>query len=131
MPGDWAPKPARDCTRALVSGIASGNDCGVNTLAPSAPSRRVSLLPIFLIVLVDVLGLTIVLPLLPVYGESFGASALTAALLVPVYSACQLFSGPVLGSLSDRIGRRRVLLLSQAGTFVGFSIIAGAPKLSP
>lgn len=87
------------------------------------------LLPIFLIVLVDVLGLTIVLPLLPVYGESFGASAFVAALLVPVYSACQLFSGPVLGNLSDRIGRRRVLLLSQAGTFVGFLMIAGAHAL--
>ncbi|HTV17814.1 MAG TPA: MFS transporter [Polyangiaceae bacterium] len=94
-----------------------------------APKRRASLLPIFLIVLVDVLGLTIVLPLLPVYGEHFGASALVAALLVPVYSACQLFSGPVLGNLSDRIGRRRVLLLSQAGTFIGFMMIAGAHAL--
>jgi MFS transporter, DHA1 family, tetracycline resistance protein len=89
----------------------------------------VRLLPIFTIVLVDVLGLTIVLPLLPVYGETFGASALVAALLVPVYSACQLLAGPVLGNLSDRIGRRRVLLLSQAGTFVGFLMIAGAHAL--
>jgi MFS family permease len=91
--------------------------------------RRARLLPIFLIVLVDVLGLTIVLPLLPVYGESFGASAFVAALLVPVYSACQLLSGPVLGNLSDRVGRRRVLLLSQAGTFIGFLMIAGAHAL--
>jgi MFS transporter, DHA1 family, tetracycline resistance protein len=89
----------------------------------------VSLLPIFLIVLVDVLGLTIVLPLLPVYGESFGASALVAALIVPAYSACQLFAGPVLGNLSDRVGRRRVLLLSQAGTLLGFLMIAGAHSL--
>lgn len=108
---------------------ASGNDSGVDSDSDRAPKRRSSLLPIFLIVLVDVLGLTIVLPLLPVYGEHFGASALVAALLVPVYSACQLFSGPVLGNLSDRIGRRRVLLLSQAGTFVGFLMIAGAHAL--
>ena len=108
---------------------SSGNDCGVDSDTDRAPKRRVSLLPIFLIVLVDVLGLTIVLPLLPVYGEHFGASALVAALLVPVYSACQLFSGPVLGNLSDRMGRRRVLLLSQAGTFVGFLMIAGAHSL--
>lgn len=108
---------------------ASGNDCGVDSDSNRAPKPRSSLLPIFLIVLVDVLGLTIVLPLLPVYGEHFGASALVAALLVPVYSACQLFSGPVLGNLSDRIGRRRVLLLSQAGTFVGFLMIAGAHAL--
>jgi DHA1 family tetracycline resistance protein-like MFS transporter len=95
----------------------------------SLEPRRVSLLPIFLIVLVDVLGLTIVLPLLPVYGESFGASALVAALLVPVYSACQLFAGPVLGTLSDRVGRRKVLLLSQTGTLLGFLMIAGAHAL--
>lgn len=98
--------------------------------APPAPARaHASLLPIFLIVLVDVLGLTIVLPLLPVYGESFGASALVAALLVPVYSACQLFSGPFLGECSDRVGRRRVLLVSQAGTLLGFLIIASAQSL--
>jgi DHA1 family tetracycline resistance protein-like MFS transporter len=79
----------------------------VTTVAsdPGPKPKQASLLPIFLIVLVDVLGLTIVLPLLPVYGETFGASAFVAALLVPVYSACQLFSGPYLGSLSDRLGR--------------------------
>jgi MFS family permease len=100
--------------------------------APSIPAperKHASLLPIFLIVLVDVLGLTIVLPLLPVYGETFGASAFVAALLVPVYSACQLFSGPYLGGLSDRIGRRRVLLLSQSGTLFGFLLIASANSL--
>lgn len=69
--------------------------------------------------LVDVLGLKIVLPLLPVYGEHFGASAFVAASLVPTRSACELLSGPVLGNLSERVGRRRVLLLRQAGTFVG------------
>lgn len=90
---------------------------------------RVSRLPIFLIVLVDVLGLTIVLPLLPLYAEAFGASAFVAALLVPIYAACQLVAGPVLGDLSDRIGRRRVLLLSQAGTFIGFMFIASASSL--
>ncbi len=112
-----------------MPGSASDNDCGVDTELSNGSKRHVSLLPIFLIVLVDVLGLTIVLPLLPVYGETFGASAFVAALLVPVYSACQLFSGPVLGNLSDRLGRRRVLLMSQAGTFAGFAMIAGAHSL--
>jgi MFS family permease len=87
------------------------------------------LLPIFLIVLVDVLGLSIVLPLLPVYAETFGASAQMAALLIPVYSACQAVAGPVLGTLSDRVGRRKVLLLSQVGTLIGFLCIAGAHSL--
>ncbi len=96
----------------------------------SQPSpQQASLLPIFLIVLVDVLGLTIVLPLLPLYAERFGASALVAALLFPTYAVCQLISGPFLGSLSDRVGRRPVLLLSQFGTFLGFLLIAGAHSL--
>lgn len=88
-----------------------------------------SLLPIFLIVLVDVLGLTIVFPLLAIYAETFGASAFTAALLVPAYALCQMVSGPWLGALSDRIGRRPVLLLSQCGTLVGFLMIASAKVL--
>ena len=96
----------------------------------SAPAQqRASLLPIFLIVLVDVLGLSIVLPLLPVYAETFGASAQVAALLIPVYSACQAIAAPVLGTISDRVGRRKVLLLSQVGTLIGFLCIAGAHAL--
>ncbi len=91
--------------------------------------NRASLLPIFLIVLVDVLGLTIVIPLLPLYAERFGASALVAALLVPTYAVCQLISGPFLGSLSDRVGRKPVLLVSQFGTFAGFLMIANAHAL--
>jgi MFS family permease len=90
---------------------------------------QTSLLPLFLIVLVDVLGLSIVLPLLPLYGEALGASAFVAALLVPTYSALQLFSSPLLGSLSDRVGRRRVLLISQSGTLIGFLLIASASSL--
>jgi len=99
------------------------------TASTPVQQQRASLLPIFLIVLVDVLGLSIVLPLLAVYAETFGASAQMAALLVPVYSACQAVAGPMLGALSDRWGRRRVLLISQAGTLVGFLCIAGAHAL--
>lgn len=96
---------------------------------PATSEGRPSLLPIFLIVLVGVLGLTIVLPLLPLYAESFGASAFVASLLVPAYAGCQMLSGPVLGTLSDRVGRRRILLLSQSGTLLGFLMIASAPAL--
>jgi MFS family permease len=91
--------------------------------------RRSPLLPIFLIVLVDVLGLTIVLPLLAIYSESFGASAQVASLLMPTYAACQLVAGPILGKLSDRYGRRRVLLVSQLGTLAGFVMLAEAQAL--
>jgi MFS family permease len=74
-----------------VPAIASDNDCSVNSDLSQGSKQQVSLLPIFLIVLVDVLGLTIVLPLLPVYGESFGASALVAAFLSPLGMSVPLY----------------------------------------
>ncbi len=91
--------------------------------------RRSPLLPIFLIVLVDVLGLTIIIPLLAIYSESFGASPLVASLLIPTYAVCQLVAGPFLGRLSDRHGRRPILLVSQVGTLVGFIMLAEAQTL--
>ncbi len=90
---------------------------------------RVSLVPVFLIVLVDVFGMTLVLPLLAIYAETYGASAFEAALLVSVYAACQLLSGPLLGHASDRHGRKPLLILSQIGTFIGFVILARATTL--
>jgi MFS transporter, DHA1 family, tetracycline resistance protein len=87
------------------------------------------LLPIFLIVSVDVLGLTIILPLLPFYAEKFGASPAVVGLLVSTYALCQLISGPMLGRWSDHTGRRPLLLVSQAGTFIGFLILAYANAL--
>jgi MFS family permease len=91
--------------------------------------RRPLLLPIFLIVLVDVFGMTLVIPLLAIYAEHFGATPLDATLLVSTYAACQLFSGPLLGQASDRVGRKPMLLISQAGTFLGFLLMARASAL--
>lgn len=87
------------------------------------------LLPIFLIVLVDVFALTLVIPLLAIYAERFGASPLQATLLVSVFAACQLISGPILGRTSDRIGRKPMLLVSQVGTLVGLLVMATAGSL--
>jgi MFS family permease len=82
------------------------------------------LLAIFLIVSVDVLGLTIILPLLPFYAEKMGATPTVVGLLVSTYALCQLIAGPILGRMSDHTGRRPLLLVSQLGTFVGFLILA-------
>jgi MFS family permease len=90
---------------------------------------RSPLLPIFLIVVVDVLGLTIMLPLLPFYAERLGATPSAVGALIATYAVCQLVAGPALGSLSDHIGRRPVLLVSQIGTFIGLLILAWAPSL--
>jgi len=96
---------------------------------PSARATRSPLLPIFLIVLVDVLGLTIILPLLPFYAEHFGASATEVGMLISTYALCQLIAGPVLGRMSDYMGRKPLLIVSQLGTLVGFLILAFANSL--
>jgi MFS transporter, DHA1 family, tetracycline resistance protein len=91
---------------------------------------RSPLLPIFLTVFVDVLGLTIVLPLLPFYAEHFGASPIVVGTLAASYAVCQLVSGPILGRISDRVGRKPVLLVSQLGTFVAFLMLGFANTLA-
>jgi MFS transporter, DHA1 family, tetracycline resistance protein len=90
---------------------------------------RSPLFPIFLTVFVDVLGLTLVLPLLPFYAQHFGASPFVVGCLGASYAACQLISGPILGRVSDRVGRKPTLIFSQLGTFAGFLMIGGANSL--
>ncbi len=91
--------------------------------------RSSPLLPIFLIVAVDVLGLTIMIPLLPFYAEKLGASPFAVGWLIGLYAACQLISGPLLGRMSDFMGRKPLLIVSQCGTLIGFLITAFAPNL--
>src|SRR5262245_33808314 len=73
--------------------------------------------------------MTLVIPLLAIYAESFGATAVQATLLVSVFAACQLVSGPLIGHASDRIVRKPMLLYSQIGTCIGLIVLARATSL--
>lgn len=87
------------------------------------------ILPVFVILLVDLLGLTIIIPLLPLYAASYGASPWLIGLLGAAYPAMQFIGAPILGGLSDRYGRRPILLVSQVGTFIGFILLGFANGL--
>ena len=87
------------------------------------------LFAIFVIVFVDLLGFSLVLPLLPYYAQTFGANPFVTGLLVASYAVAQLVGAPVLGRLSDRFGRRPVLLISIFGTFIGFVLLGVAGAL--
>lgn len=79
---------------------------------------------IFFLVLVDMLSFSIVLPLLPYLGKSLGASTWMLGILGACYPLAQTIASPLLGRLSDKIGRKPVLAFSIAGTVVGFVILA-------
>lgn len=78
---------------------------------------------VVLIVLVDLLGFSIVMPLLAPFAKQYGMSAWQIGLLFAAYPMCQLVSGPILGRLSDRYGRRPLLIVSQAGTAISFVVL--------
>ena len=82
------------------------------------------LLIIFLTIFVNLIGFGIIIPLLPFYAETFGASPIVIGLLFAVFSLCQLVAAPVLGDLSDRYGRRPILIFSLLGTVVSFAMLA-------
>jgi MFS transporter, DHA1 family, tetracycline resistance protein len=88
------------------------------------------LLIIFLTILVNLIGFGIIIPLLPFYAETFGASPLTIGLLFASFSLAQLFASPVLGAWSDKWGRRPVLIFSLVGTVVSFVMLAVAHSLA-
>jgi multidrug resistance protein len=101
--------------------------------SPSPSIRRGINRPILLILMtifLDVLGIGIVLPVTPFYASEFGANALQIGLLFTTYSAAQFLTIPFLGAISDRFGRRSVLLLSMATEMVAYVAFGLAGNLA-
>ena len=89
---------------------------------------RRRIIPIFFIVFTNILGAGVIMPILPLVAEGqYGATVLQATLLAAVFFTAQFVAAPWLGRLSDRIGRRPVLIVSQIGTVISFVffILAG------
>ena len=81
---------------------------------------------IFIIIFTEVLGFSMVLPLVPFLGLSLGLTPSQIGLIVSVFSICQLFASPITGKLSDHFGRKSLLILSQISTCVGFIFLGFA-----
>ncbi len=90
--------------------------------ASSQPPKG-ALAIIFFIVFMDLLGFGIIIPLLPLFAKDYNASPLSVGLIFSIYSACQFLASPILGALSDRVGRRPVLVLSQLGSSIGYLLL--------
>lgn len=91
--------------------------------------RKRNLFTIFLIVFVDMLGIGVMIPVLPAYVAAFGGSEVDFAWLIGIYPLMQFFSTPILGGLSDRFGRRPLLLISLAGTLIAWLTLGFAQAL--
>lgn len=91
---------------------------------------RSPLFVLFLTVFIDLVGFGIVIPVLPLYAENFHATPITIGWLTGIYSGMQIIFTPILGKLSDRFGRRPVLLVSIAGTAAGFALMGMAHSLT-
>ena len=86
--------------------------------------KKPSLLIIWLTVFIDLIGFGIVVPLVPVFTKRFDASSLTIGIVLACFSAMQFVFAPIWGRLSDRIGRRPIMLISTAGATISYAIFA-------
>jgi MFS family permease len=87
------------------------------------------LLPILSVTFIDIIGFSILIPILPYFATHFGVSAFVVTVLFSTFSCCQLVSAMVWGNISDRIGRKAVLIISQIGATIGWGMLAFAPNI--
>ncbi len=99
--------------------------------ADLAPARGISpLAALFIVCVIDVLGFGILIPLVPYMATQFGASPAVITPILGSYSLCQLLAAPLWGRLSDRFGRRPILITSMAGACASYLILAGAHSIT-
>jgi MFS transporter, DHA1 family, tetracycline resistance protein len=88
------------------------------------------LLPILGVTFIDILGFSMLIPMLPYFVTHFGASAFVVGILFATFSFCQLVSAPMWGNISDRLGRKMVLIISQIGATIGWAMLGVAPNIA-
>src|SRR5580698_2976381 len=93
-------------------------------------NRKPSLLVVFLTVFIDLIGFGIIVPLVPIFSRHYGANGFMIGLVIASFSAMQFFFSPIWGRLSDRHGRRPILLISTAGAAISYVIFALASGLA-
>jgi multidrug resistance protein len=94
-------------------------------LAPGRPQRR-TLIVVFVTILIDFIGFSVLIPVLPLFADRLGATPFQVTLILSLYALAQLLFLPAWGWVSDRVGRRPVLLVSLLGTAVAFLLLAWA-----
>jgi DHA1 family tetracycline resistance protein-like MFS transporter len=92
--------------------------------------KKSPLATVLLVVFVDLIGFGMIIPILPLYAKSFQAAEWQIGLLLGCYSFMQFLASPVLGYISDRIGRKPVLLVSLVGSAIGYAVMASAQSLT-
>ena len=98
-------------------------------MTPPTPLDTRRIIPIFLLVFVDMLGLTVILPLLHIYAATYGATPVEIGITIAAFPLAQLIGVPMMGALSDRFGRKPLLLISQITTCISFIILGLAGSL--
>jgi MFS transporter, DHA1 family, tetracycline resistance protein len=88
------------------------------------------LLPILGITFIDIVGFSMMIPMLPYFVTHFGVSAFVVGVLMATFSFCQLVSAPLWGNVSDRVGRKLVLIISQIGATIGWAMLGLAPSIA-
>lgn len=88
------------------------------------------LLPILGVTFIDIIGFSMLIPMLPYFVTHFGASPFVVGILFGTFSLCQLVTAPLWGYVSDRFGRKRVLIVSQIGATIGWAMLAFAPGIA-